>query len=68
MAGSPTDGRMAQLLEEEATISPIRNTEGQVNSYVAVKRDITRELQLNGNLSKRKKMDAVGQLAGGGGP
>ena len=39
------DGR---LFEEEATISPVRDAAGKVVNYVAVKRDVTREMQLRG--------------------
>jgi PAS domain S-box-containing protein len=54
-----------QLYEEEATISPIRNELGCVVNYVAVKRDVTREVELESQLRQAQKMDAFGQLAGG---
>ncbi len=53
------------LFEEEATISPVRNTAGQVVNYVAVKRDVTNEMQLAQQLFQAQKMEAVGRLAGG---
>ena len=53
------------LYEEDATISPIRNAEGRVVSYVAVKRDITREVMLERQVVEAQKMEAVGLLAGG---
>ena len=34
------------LFEEEATISPVLGTEGQLINYIAVKRDVTREREL----------------------
>src|SRR5690606_33594924 len=34
------------LFEEEATISPIRDSEGEITGYVAVKRDVTTERRL----------------------
>jgi len=53
------------LFEEEATISPIRDDQGQIIRYVAVKRDVTRELMLERQIIEAQKMEAVGQLAGG---
>ena len=53
------------LYEEEATISPVRDAAGQVVNYVAVKRDVTREVQLESQFREAQKMEAFGQLAGG---
>jgi len=53
------------LYEEEATISPVRDASGNVVNYVAVKRDVTKEVGLETQLMQAQKMEAVGQLAGG---
>lgn len=53
------------LLEEEATISPIKEDSGAIVNYVAVKRDVTREVSLQQQLQQAQKMEAVGTLAGG---
>ncbi|MCX7824109.1 MAG: PAS domain S-box protein [Verrucomicrobiae bacterium] len=53
------------LYEEEATISPVRDAAGKVVNYVAVKRDVTREVQLEAQIRQAQKMEAIGRLAGG---
>ena len=53
------------VYEEEATISPIRDATGKIVSYVAVKRDVTREVELEAQFRQSQKLEAVGQLASG---
>jgi PAS domain S-box-containing protein len=53
------------LYEEEASIAPVRNDGGKIVSYVASKRDVTREVHLENQLRQAQKMEAVGRLAGG---
>lgn len=53
------------LFTEESAISPVRDTTGKIISYVAVKRDITHEIQLQRQLQQAQRMEAVGKLAGG---
>jgi len=65
------DGRLINkkkdgtLYEEEATISPVKDDEGRTVNYVAAKRDITREVELEVEMRQAQKMEAVGVLAGG---
>ncbi len=53
------------LYREDATISPVKSPSGSIVNYVAVKRDITRETELQQQLLQAQKMEAVGTLAGG---
>ncbi|MBI5396583.1 MAG: PAS domain S-box protein [Verrucomicrobia bacterium] len=53
------------LFEEDATITPVLDPAGKIVNYVAVKRDITREVQLESQLRQAQKMESVGRLAGG---
>ncbi len=53
------------LYEEDATISPVRDSSGNIVSFVAVKRDVTRLLSLEKQVRTAQKMEAVGTLAGG---
>lgn len=55
----------ASLFWEDAIISPITDKHAQITNYVAVKRDITKEIELENQLRQAQKMEAVGMLAGG---
>jgi two-component system, cell cycle sensor histidine kinase and response regulator CckA len=54
-----------KLYEEEATISPVRDAAGKIVNYVAVKRDVTHEMQLEAQIRQSQKMESIGTLAGG---
>lgn len=53
------------LFHEEATISPVRSDSGKITNYVAVKRDITQEVEMQKQLMHSQKIQAIGTLAGG---
>ncbi|GAB4549370.1 MAG: hypothetical protein Kow0063_44240 [Anaerolineae bacterium] len=70
-AGEVWHGRMVNrrkdgsLFTEEATISPVRNQSGEITNFVALKRDVTRELRLEEQYHQAQKMEAIGQLTAG---
>ena len=51
------------LFEEYASISPVHNEEGKLVHFVAVKRDMTRERDLERRMVRSQKMAALGQFA-----
>ncbi len=53
------------VFEEDATIGPVRDASGRLVNYVAVKRDVSREVLLQQQLLGSQRMEAVGRLAGG---
>ncbi len=53
------------LYEEDAVISPVRDSAGGITYLVAVKRDVTQEIMLEAQLRQRQKLEAIGRLAGG---
>lgn len=71
LEGSVWKGRLVNkrkdgsLFHEEATISPVRSQNGKITNFVAVKRDITEEIEMQRQLIQSQKMQAVGTLAGG---
>ena len=53
------------IFHEQAAISPIRDDQGKIVQFVGIKRDITREKELEQQFLQAQKMEAVGRLAGG---
>lgn len=53
------------LFTDDATIAPVHDPSGAITHYIATKRDVTRELQLEQQLYHSQRMEAFGQLAGG---
>ena len=51
-----------ELYHEEATISPVRDEEGRATGYLAVKKDITRELELAAELAAAREAAARSEV------
>ena len=70
-SGQTWSGRMVnrrkngEIFHEEATISPVRDSDGVIVNFVAVKRDVTKEINLEQRLRRSEKMEAIGTMAGG---
>ncbi|BHH84867.1 hybrid sensor histidine kinase/response regulator [Desulforhopalus sp. 52FAK] len=54
-----------EIYVEYATISPVLNGDGDIVNFVALKRNITREEQLEQQLQHATRIEALGTLAGG---
>lgn len=54
-----------ELYNEETTISPVHDSNDKISNFVAVKRDVTKEEELEQQVRQAQKMDSIGRLAGG---
>lgn len=68
--GQPWTGRLAnkeanKAQLEDVTLSPLRNAEGRVTDVVMLRRDVTREVELQEQLRHAQKMEVVGRFASG---
>jgi PAS domain S-box-containing protein len=53
------------VITVQSTISPIRDDKGQITQFVSVQEDISHRKELEEQLRRMQRMEAVGQLTGG---
>ena len=53
------------LYHEQMTITPVRNEQGKIRHFIAIKHDISERKRLEAQLFHARKMEAIGRLAGG---
>ncbi len=49
----------------DATITPVRDSDGEITHYISLQRDVTREVQLEEQYRQSQKMEVLGQLTAG---
>ncbi len=54
-----------RLFTEDVIIAPVFDEAGVIRNYVAVKRDITKDLELEEELAQTQRLESIGRLAGG---
>ncbi|WP_419783809.1 PAS domain S-box protein [Maridesulfovibrio sp.] len=50
---------------QEATITPVKNENGQIVSFVGVAKDISQQLMVEAQLRQAQKLESIGELAAG---
>jgi PAS domain S-box-containing protein len=69
--GEVWTGRMSNrrrdgvVIQNDVTISPLRNRSGQVERFIAVMRDVTSVVQMEERVRQAQKLESVGHLAAG---
>jgi PAS domain S-box-containing protein len=70
-AGGTWSGRLVNrrkdgaLFTEHTIISPVQDGAGAITAYVALKRDVTQEIDLERRLDEARTLETIGMIAGG---
>ena len=71
LSGKPWKGHLIDkrkdgtIYEEEASISPVFNDNGDIINFVALKRDVSEMINIENQLRHAQKMEGIGTLAAG---
>ncbi len=71
LSGSTWRGRIVnrrkdgRIYTDEVTIFPARDEFSEITHFVALQRDVTREIELENHIQQVAKLEAIAQLAGG---
>jgi len=57
--------KSGETYQVDATISPVTDSTGQIVNYVAVKRDVTREVELEAQVIRHERLQALGKMVSG---
>ena len=55
----------SSIVEEDVTVSPVLDEEGNITHFVAIRRDVSEMTRLQRQLLQAQKLEAIGQLAAG---
>lgn len=50
---------------EDTSISSVKDDNGNIVNFIAVRRDVTKELEMERQLLQAQKLQSIGQLAAG---
>jgi PAS domain S-box-containing protein len=53
------------LISVSATISPIRDEDGRITHFIGIQEDVTQRKDIEAQLRRSQKLEAIGQLTGG---
>jgi two-component system NtrC family sensor kinase len=57
--------KTGRLYTEEMTITPVRNSTGEITHFVAIKHDVTEQRELQQQFLQIQRMESIGRLAAG---
>lgn len=57
--------RCGSQYQVKTTVAPIRDRSGNITNYMVIKRDVTQEMEMERQVRRIQKLEAIGTLAGG---